>query len=112
MNQRFTVGPFEFFQVVNINPGHNVAAVHTFNHDTVCINGFNDTAVFCNLTGAGITRHFAFDTGPDQRGFDAQQRHGLALHVRTHQRTVGVVRFNERNQTGCDGHNLTRFNVD
>jgi hypothetical protein len=52
--------------------------------------------------------HAIFQTGRDQRRFGDEQRHGLALHVRTHQRAVRVVVFEERNQaaatdTSCFG---------
>ena len=42
----------------------------------------------------------------------AEQRHGLALHVRTHQRAVGVVVFEERNQAGRHRDELLRADVD
>src|SRR5208282_5215406 len=44
--------------------------------------------------------------------FATDQRHGLALHVGTHQGTVGVVVLQERNQAGGDGNELLRRNVD
>ena len=47
---------------------------------------------------AGIERHFALHAGADNRRFGLQQRNRLALHVRTHQRAVGVVMLQERNQ--------------
>ena len=46
------------------------------------------------------------DAGADDGGIGAQQRHGLALHVRTHQRTIGVVVLEERNQRGRDTDHL------
>ena len=38
-----------------------------------------------------IAGHGFFHAGADERRFGANQRHRLALHVRTHQRTVGVI---------------------
>ena len=43
---------------------------------------------------------FTFHPGADDRRFGDQQRDGLSLHVRTHQRSVGVVVLQKRNQTG------------
>ena len=48
----------------------------------------------------------------DDRRLGDQQRHGLPLHVRTHQRPVGVVVFQERNQAGRDADHLARRDVD
>ena len=53
-----------------------------------------------------------FHAGADQRRIGLQQRHGLALHVRTHQRAVGVVVLKERDQRGRDRYDLLRRNVD
>ena len=59
--------------------------------------------------GAGIARDAVFETGGHERRFGDEQRHGLALHVGTHQRAVRVVVLQERNQataateTNCFG---------
>src|SRR5260370_844014 len=47
-----------------------------------------------------------------ERGFALNGRHSLALHVGTHERAVGVVIFEERNQAGSHGNKLLRRNVD
>ena len=39
------------------------------------------------------------------------QRHGLALHVGTHERAVRVVVLEERDQRGRDRHHLARRDV-
>ena len=46
----------------------------------------------------GVDRGAALHAGADQRRVGPQQRHGLALHVRAHQRAVGVVVLEERDQ--------------
>ena len=39
-----------------------------------------------------------------------KQRHSLTHHVRSHQRTVGIIVLQERNQRGCDrGYLLWRY---
>ena len=49
---------------------------------------------------------------PDERGLGAQQRHRLALHVGAHQRAVGVVVLEERDERGGHRHELLRRDVD
>ena len=61
--------------------------------------------------GAGVTRHHAFHAGADERRLGANQRHRLALHVRAHQRAVGVIVLEERNQRGRDRNELLRRDV-
>ncbi len=47
-----------------------------------------------------------------KRRLGDQQRHGLPLHVRAHQGAVGVVVFEEGDQSGGDAHHLRRGDVD
>ena len=58
-----------------------------------------------------IARDFAFQAGADERRFGNDQRHALALHVRTHQRAVRVVVFEERNQSRRHRNELLRRDV-
>ena len=48
---------------------------------------------------------------PDQRGLGDHQRHGLALHVGAHERAVGVVVLQERDEGGGDRDDLLRGDV-
>ena len=61
--------------------------------------------------GLGVPGDARFKPGADERRLGDEQRHALALHVRTHQRTVGVVVFEERNQTRRHGNELLRRHV-
>ena len=61
--------------------------------------------------GAGVARDHAFHAGADERRFGANQRHRLALHVRAHQRAVGVVVLEERDQRRGDRNELLRRHV-
>ncbi len=61
---------------------------------------------------AGIARGHHLHAGSDVRRVGAQQRNGLPLHVRTHQRAVGVVVFEKRNQAGGHRDKLFGTNVD
>ncbi len=60
---------------------------------------------------AGVDGHGAFHAGAHQRRIGTQRRHGLALHVRAHQRAVRVVVLEERDQRGGDRHDLLRRHV-
>ena len=61
---------------------------------------------------AAIARHRLLHAGADQRRLGADQRHRLALHVRAHQRAVGVVVLEERDQRRGDRDELLRRDVD
>ena len=60
---------------------------------------------------AGINGCTPFGTGAHQRTLGFDQRHGLTLHVGTHQRSVALIVFQERNQGCADGNHLARGNV-
>ena len=53
-----------------------------------------------------------FQPGGDDRRLGDQERHRLALHVRAHQRPVGVVVLEERDQAGRDADHLLGRDVD
>ena len=56
--------------------------------------------------GAGIAGDALLEAGGDERRLGDEQRHRLALHVGAHQRAVGVVVFEERDEAGGDGNEL------
>ena len=58
-----------------------------------------------------VARDHAFHAGADERRLGANQRHRLALHVGAHQRAVGVVVLEERNQRRGDRDELLRRHV-
>ena len=60
---------------------------------------------------AGVDRGAQLHAGADQRRLAAHQRNRLALHVGTHQGTVGVVVLEERDHRGRDRHHLARRDV-
>ena len=61
---------------------------------------------------AGVARRHAFHACAHQRRLGCQQRHALALHVRAHQRAVGVVVLQERHQRRGHRHQLLGAHVD
>ena len=80
--------------------------------DALGVDLIDDAVALAEHDRAGIARGDALHAGADERSFSANQRHSLALHVRTHQRAVGVVVLEERNQAGGHGDELLRRNVD
>ena len=71
----------------------------------------NDTGLFCNDADTGVYCGLYFHTCSDNRSFCSKKRHRLTLHVRSHQRTVGIVIFQERNQCCRYGEHHLRRNV-
>ena len=60
---------------------------------------------------AGVDGHLLLESRADERRARIEQRHGLALHVRAHQRAVRVVVLEERNERGGDRDELLRRDV-
>ncbi len=58
-----------------------------------------------------VHRHALFESGTHDWGLRTQQRHGLALHIRSHQGAVSVVVFQERNQRRGHRNDLVGGNV-
>ena len=54
----------------------------------------------------GVAGGAGFDAGADVGRLGLDQRHGLLLHVGAHERTVGVVVLEERDERGADRHDL------
>ena len=111
VNAGVLVRAAEFLQLVNFNAHIGAVAFLGTNHNTVGVNRVDDTVILGNHGRAGILGDGSFHAGTDQRGFRTQQGHALTLHVRTHQRTVRVVVFQERNQSGRNRNQLLRRNV-
>ncbi len=100
------VGPLEFSELIDIGADFarklalvGAAALHAHD-DALGVHRIHDAGAFADDHRAGIARRHVLHAGTDVGSFSAQQRNGLALHVRSHQRAVGVVVFEERNQTG------------
>ena len=55
---------------------------------------------------ARVARGALLHAGADDRRLRLEERHRLALHVRTHQRAVGVVVLEERDERGGDRDDL------
>ncbi len=91
---------FEFQKFININ------ALRALNTNFVSSNANNCTCIFGKNTYAGIDGNFVFHTSSNNRRLCAKKRYRLTLHVRTHQGTVSIIVFQERNQRSCNRNNL------
>ena len=60
---------------------------------------------------ARVPRHLLLQPGAHQRRLREEERHALPLHVRAHERAVGVVVLEERNQRRGDRDELLRRHV-
>ena len=86
------VGAFEFQQRINID-----FAVFSTYTNFVAYYTDNFAVTFSQNADTGVNSNFIFHTGTDNRSLGAQQRYCLTLHVCTHQSTVSVIVFQERN---------------
>jgi hypothetical protein len=79
--------------------------------DALGVDRVNDAVALGQDDGAGVAGGDAFHAGTDERSFSDEQRNGLTLHVRTHQRAVGVVVLEERDETRRNRYKLLRRDV-
>ena len=100
------VGAVELAQVVVLR-----AALVELDGDDVGRHLGDDTGLVGGDHVAGVDGRVALHTGSDQRALAEQQRHGLTLHVRTHEGAVRVVVLEERDERGRDRHHLARRDI-
>ena len=106
------VRALELHQRVDVDAGFAGAKVAgDANDDTRRVDLVDHAGTAGGDRSAGIARDRLFHAGADQRRFGLEQRHRLALHVRAHERAVGVVVLEERDQRGGDRHQLLRADV-
>ena len=58
-----------------------------------------------------VTGSLAFQTGTHDRGVRKNERYRLTLHVRSHERTVGIIMLKEGDQRGGKSHDLVGRHV-
>ena len=80
--------------------------------DALGIHRIHHARAFAQHHRAGIARRHVLHAGAHIRSVGAQQRNRLALHVRSHQRAVGVVVLKERNQARGHRDQLLGADVD
>ena len=79
--------------------------------DALGVDRVDDAAALAEHDRARVLGHDALEAGADDRRLAPQERHGLALHVRAHERAVGVVVLEERDERRGHGHELLRADV-
>ena len=82
-----------------------------FNLDTSSINKHNLALTLSHNLSTRVTSNLRLDTGTNDRSVRTQQRNRLTHHVRSHQRTVSVIMFQERDQRSRDRSDLLRSHV-
>src|SRR5690606_24330241 len=106
------VGALELRQAIDVDArtagGHFARGA---NHDAGAVDLFDHAVTTGDHDRAGVHGHDRFHAGADQRRVRLHQRHGLTLHVGAHQRAVGVIVFQERDQGGGDRNDLFRRHV-
>src|SRR5581483_7351935 len=117
INASVLVGPLELGELINIAtnftrqlPGM-VFAFHAHD-DPFRIDRINNAVALGEDDGARVAGGDAFHSGTHDRRFRTKQRHRLALHVRTHQSSIGVVVLQEGNKRCGDRNQLLRADVD
>ena len=106
------VRALELHQAVDVDAG--LARIEVFrraDNDTRRVDLVDDAAAAGADGGAGVAGDDRLHAGADERRLGAHQRHGLTLHVRAHQRAVGVVVLEERDERGGDRNELLRRHV-
>src|SRR5690606_34011106 len=107
------VGTGVFGQVVDVDTGFASLdlVVIDANHDAAGVDRVDHATTTGHHADTGVTGDVALHAGTHQRLVGTQGRHGLTLHVRAHECTVGVVVLEERNQRSCDRDHLLRRDV-
>ncbi len=95
LKQVFWFERWYLIEVVDVR--HLVAlAARGADDDARGVDALDDAVALGDDADAGVAGHAALHAGADQRRLGAHQRHRLALHVRAHERAVGVVVLEER----------------
>ena len=74
--------------------------------DAAGVDGGDGAGLRGDHDNLGVARDALLKAGADERRLVLEQRHALALHVRAHERAVGVVVLEERNHAGGNGDDL------
>ena len=107
------VGALELAQTVDVDARlGRIGLLGGADDDTGGVHLIDDAGAARGDGGAGVARHHLLHAGADQRRLGLDERHGLALHVGAHQRAVGVVVLEERDERRGHRHQLLGRHVD
>src|SRR5208282_1932735 len=110
------VRALEFGELINV-AAHLARKLHRMmlaldtNNDAFGIDRIDDSVAARQHDRARIARGNAFHARAHNRSLSPQQRHRLTLHVRAHQRAVGVVVLQEGHQRSSYRNQLLRTDV-
>ena len=83
-----------------------------FNNNLASVNKRDHSRSLCDNLRSGILNQISLQTGSHDRGLRGNNRNCLTHHVRSHQRSVGIIMLQERDQRRRDRCNLIRGNID
>ncbi len=106
------VGAHVLAQAVDIDALGRAVLGGRAHHDARAVDLVDDAGALGDDGGARVARHGGFHAGADNRRVGLDQRHRLTLHVRAHQRAVGVVVLKEGDERRGDRNQLLRRHVD
>ena len=106
VNAGALVGALIFAQLVRMD-----RAFVRLDDDLFGVDGDHFTVFGSGQHLTGVDGRVLFHTGGNQRNIRVDERHGLCLHVGTHQRAVRIIMFEERDQRGADTDHLLRGNI-
>ena len=107
------IGAGIFGQVIYIDARlarHDLGVIDP-HHDPAGVNGIDLAAPIRDHRHARIDGHLSFHARAHQRLVGQERWHGLTLHVGTHERAVGVVMLQKRDQGGGHGDDLARRHI-
>ncbi len=114
IDTRILVRTLKLRQRINIHPGFQgilpIARIRSHD-DPGRIHADHCACILGDDDRAGIPSRDILHASADQGGLRAQQRHRLPLHVRPHQRPVGIVVLEEGNQRCGHTHELLRRDI-
>ena len=106
------VGTLELLKTVDVYAGLvGIDFTGCADNDTGRIDLIDNPRTAGTNGGAGVTGNRFFHTGANERRFGTNERHSLTLHVRSHERAVRVIVFQERNERCGDRNELLGRNV-
>ena len=113
VDARALVGALELAQVVDVDADiGRIGLLGDAHDDAGGVHLIDHAGAPARNCGARVARDDGFDSGAHERRFGAQERNGLALHVRSHKRAVGVVVLEEGNERRRHRDDLLGRNID
>ena len=97
------VGSLELYKLIAV-----CCACAFLDNNFIGGNTLNNTVMLGNYAYSRVNSRLVFHTCADDRSFCFKQRNCLTLHVRTHEGSVSIIVFEERDHCRSDGNNHLR----